>query len=257
MKASKLCVTTRGRVIVATARIKHHFSETEGEDPIPPIQQRCLRTGVSSSLIPNMRQASQPRYILPKAGETIYVSTGAGPVGSTVVQLTKAAGLKVIASAGSDDKVEYLKSIGVDVAFNYKKARISDVFAKEEPIDIYWNNIGGESLETAIDVCKDFARIVVCGAISAYNGGTPYGIKNASLILTKRLTIQGFIQHELKTQVGKPQVFHEKVTPLVTSGKLKWNEQVYEGLEKVGDAILDVQKGDNIAKPVVKVADAR
>ncbi|KAG9075490.1 hypothetical protein FRC06_010065, partial [Ceratobasidium sp. 370] len=76
----------------------------------------------------------------PKAGETIYVSTGAGPVGSTVSQLAKAAGLKVIGSAGSDDKVEYLKSIGVDVAFNYKKTKISDVLAKEGPIDIYWDN---------------------------------------------------------------------------------------------------------------------
>ncbi|KAG8693185.1 hypothetical protein FRC08_009277, partial [Ceratobasidium sp. 394] len=108
----------------------------------------------------------------------------------------------------------------------------------------------------AIDACKDFARIVVCGAISAYNGETPYGIKNAPQILTKRLTIQGFIQYELEAQVGKPQVFYDRLTPLVASGKLKWNEQVYEGLEKAGDAILDVQKGDNIAKPIVKVADA-
>ncbi|KAG8699408.1 hypothetical protein FRC08_005326, partial [Ceratobasidium sp. 394] len=192
----------------------------------------------------------------PKAGETIYVSTGAGPVGSTVAQLTKAAGLKVIASAGSDDKVEYLKSIGVDVAFNYKRTKISDVLTKEGPIDIYWDNVGGESLDAAIDACKDFARIVVCGAISAYNRETPYGIKNASQILTKRLTIQGFIQYELEAQVGKPQVFYDRLMPLVASGKLKWNEQVYEGLEKAGDAILDVQKGDNIAKPIVKVANA-
>ncbi|KAG8744313.1 hypothetical protein FRC10_010385 [Ceratobasidium sp. 414] len=210
----------------------------------------------------------------PGAGETIYVSTGAGPVGSTVIQLTKADGLKVIASAESDDKVEYLESIGVDVASNYKKTKISDVLAKEGPIDIYWDNVGGESLEAAIDVCKNLARIVVCGAISAYNGERHTAsrfaefplrpslhshcslLQNASQIPTKRLIIQGFIQHELETQVGNPQVFYEKMTPLVTSGKLRWNEQVYEGLEKTGDAILDVRKGDNIAKPVVEVADA-
>ncbi|QRV84710.1 Zinc-binding dehydrogenase [Ceratobasidium sp. AG-Ba] len=192
----------------------------------------------------------------PKAGETIYVSTGAGPVGSTVSQLAKSAGLKVIASAGSDDKVEYLRSIGVDVAFNYKKTKIADVLDQEGPIDIYWDNVGGESLEAAINACRDFARIIVCGAISAYNGGEPYGIKNTMQILTKRLTVRGFIQHELETQVGKPQVFYEKMTPLVASGQIKWNEQIYEGLEKAGDAILDVQKGDNTAKAVVKVADA-
>ncbi|KAG9078532.1 hypothetical protein FRC06_008318, partial [Ceratobasidium sp. 370] len=161
----------------------------------------------------------------PKAGETIYVSTGAGPVGSTVSQLAKAAGLKVIASAGSDDKVEYLKSIGVDVAFNYKKSKISDVLAKEGPIDIYWDNVGGESLEAAIDSCNDFARIILCGAISAFNGAKPYGIKNAPQILAKRLTVRGFFQYELEAQVGKPQVFYDKIAPLVASGKLKWNEQ--------------------------------
>ncbi|KAG8715893.1 hypothetical protein FRC09_016212 [Ceratobasidium sp. 395] len=191
----------------------------------------------------------------PKKGETIYVSTGAGPVGSTVAQLAKAAGLKVIASTGSDDKLEYLKSLGVDVAFNYKKDKISDVLAKEGPIDIYWDNVGGESLEAAIEASNDFARIVVCGAIAAYNGGEPYGIKNASQILTKRLTVQGFIQHELETKVGKPHIFYDKMTPLAASGQLKWHFQVYEGLEKAGDAILDVQKGRNTAKAVVKLAD--
>ncbi|KAG9118755.1 hypothetical protein FRC07_006566, partial [Ceratobasidium sp. 392] len=190
----------------------------------------------------------------PKAGETIYVSTGAGPVGATVSQLAKAAGLKVIASTGSDEKVEYLKAIGVDVAFNYKKNKILDVLAKEGPIDIYWDNVGGESLEAAIEVSKDFARIIICGAISVYNGAKPYGIKNASQILTKRLVVRGFIQGELEAQVGKPQVFYEKLTPLVASGQLKWNEQVYNGLDKAGQAILDVQKGDNVAKAVVKVA---
>ncbi|KAG9128596.1 hypothetical protein FRC07_000029 [Ceratobasidium sp. 392] len=191
----------------------------------------------------------------PKAGETIYVSTGAGPVGSTVAQLAKAAGLKVIASTGSDDKLEYLKSLGVDVAFNYKKNKISDVLAKEGPIDIYWDNVGGESLEAAIEASNDFARIVVCGAISAYNGGEEYAVKNLSQILTKRLTVRGFIQWELEAEVGKPHMFYEKVIPLAASGKLKWRFQVYEGLEKAGQAILDVQKGENVAKAVVKVSD--
>ncbi|KAG8761787.1 hypothetical protein FRC12_009334 [Ceratobasidium sp. 428] len=191
----------------------------------------------------------------PKAGETIYVSTGAGPVGSTVAQLAKAAGLKVIASTGSDDKLEYLKSLGVDVAFNYKKDNISDVLAKEGPIDIYWDNVGGESLDAAIEASNDFARIIVCGAIAAYNGGEPYGIKNASQILTKRLTVQGFIQWELENKVGKPHLFYDKMIRLAASGQLKWHFQTYEGLDKAGEAILDVQKGRNVTKAVVKLAD--
>ncbi|KAG8681155.1 hypothetical protein FRC11_001498 [Ceratobasidium sp. 423] len=191
----------------------------------------------------------------PQKGETIYVSTGAGPVGATVSQICKSLGLKVIASAGSDDKVEFLKSIGVDVAFNYKKDKISDVLEKEGPIDIYWDNVGGESLDAALEACKDYARIICCGAISAYNS-SPTPIKNWSYLLTKRLTVRGFIVGELEAQVGKPQVFYEKMVPLVASGQIKWSEHVFEGLDKAGDAILAVQKGDNTAKTVVKVADA-
>ena len=192
----------------------------------------------------------------PQKGETIYVSTGAGPVGATVSQLAKSHGLKVIASAGSDDKVQYLKSIGVDVAFNYKKEQVSDVLAKEGPIDIYWDNVGGESLDAALEACNDHARIICCGAISAYNGGSPYKIKNWPLFLTKRLTVRGFLVHEIQAQAGNPVAFYEKVVPMVASGQIKWNEHVYEGLENVGDVILAVQKGDNTAKAVVKVADA-
>ncbi|CAE7180927.1 unnamed protein product [Rhizoctonia solani] len=191
----------------------------------------------------------------PKQGETIYVSTGAGPVGATVSQICKSLGLKVIASAGSDDKVEFLKSIGVDVAFNYKKDKIADVLEKEGPIDIYWDNVGGESLDAALEACKDRARIICCGAISAYNG-VPTPIKNWTYFLTKRLTIRGFVVGELEAQVGQPKVFYEKMVPLVANGQIKWNEHVFEGLDKAGDAILAVQKGDNTAKTVVKVADA-
>ncbi|CAE6483967.1 unnamed protein product [Rhizoctonia solani] len=83
----------------------------------------------------------------PVAGETIFVSSGASAVGSLVIQLAKAKGLKVIASVGSDDKVNFLRGIGADVAFNYKKQNVADVLAKEGPIDIYWDNVGGSTLE--------------------------------------------------------------------------------------------------------------
>ncbi|EUC67547.1 zinc-binding dehydrogenase family oxidoreductase, partial [Rhizoctonia solani AG-3 Rhs1AP] len=128
----------------------------------------------------------------PIAGETIFVSSGASAIGSLVVQLAKAKGLKVIASVGSDDKVNFLKSIGTDVAFNYKKENIADVLVKEGPIDIYWDNVGGSTLEAALDACNIGARVVVCGAISQYNVLEPYAIKNATHILFKRLRVVGF-----------------------------------------------------------------
>ncbi|CCO32522.1 hypothetical protein BN14_06583 [Rhizoctonia solani AG-1 IB] len=97
----------------------------------------------------------------PVKGETIFISSGASAVGSLVAQLAKAKGLKVIASVGSDDKVNFLKSIGVDVGFNYKTQDIAEVLAKEGPIDIYWDNVGGSTLEAALDACNADARVVV------------------------------------------------------------------------------------------------
>ncbi|KAJ1306436.1 hypothetical protein OPQ81_007439 [Rhizoctonia solani] len=191
----------------------------------------------------------------PKSGETIYISTGAGPVGATVAQLCKAKGLKIIASAGSDEKVEYMKSIGVDVPFNYKKEKVSDVLAREGPLDIYWDNVGGETLEAAIDACRDRgARIIACGAISSYNG-TRYGIKNTDLIFAKELTIQGIFVYSLEAQADDPSTFFTDMIALVKSGELKSKEPIWDGLENVGEAILAVQKGTNEGKLVIRVAD--
>ncbi|KAF8601427.1 alcohol dehydrogenase [Ceratobasidium sp. AG-I] len=196
----------------------------------------------------------------PKQGETIYVSSGAGAVGSLVAQLAKAKGLKVIASASSDDKIEFMKSIGVDVAFNYKTDGIADVLAKEGPIDIYWDNVGGATLEAALDACKMHARVVVVGAMSQYNATTPYAVKNLTHILFKRLLVQGFnvIEGEEKCE-GKsdnPVKFLEALVPLAQAGKLKWQEQVFEGIESVSKAIVELQTGASTAKVIVKVAEA-
>lgn len=236
-----------------------HYSVLPAEHPITVIENKeglplSLYLGVLGA---TGRTAYWGLEVIgkPKRGETIYVSTGAGAVGATVSQLAKAKGLKVIASAGSNEKVEFLESIGVDVAFNYKESKISDVLAKEGPIDIYWDNVGGESLEAALDACNDFARIVCCGAISEYNGGNPHPLKNSTHFLTKRLTIRGFLAYELEAEAGNPRAFDENMVPLVVSGQLKWSEHVYEGLEKAGDAILAVLKGWNTGKAIIKVAE--
>ncbi|KAJ3999475.1 hypothetical protein F5050DRAFT_1737935 [Lentinula boryana] len=118
-----------------------------------------------------------------KAGEVVFVTTAAGPVGSIVVQLAKQDGLKVIASAGTDEKVKFCKEIGADVAFNYKTTNTTHVLAKEGPIDIYWDNVGGPTLEAAIANTALQARIIICGYISQYNGEEDYGIKVCSCAL--------------------------------------------------------------------------
>ncbi|CUA67603.1 hypothetical protein RSOLAG22IIIB_07466 [Rhizoctonia solani] len=195
----------------------------------------------------------------PVKGETIFVSSGASAVGSLVAQLSKAKGLKVIASAGSDEKVAFMKSIGVDVAFNYKTESTADVLAKEGPIDIYWDNVGGPTLDAALGAFVPGGRVIVCGTMSEYNTKEAYGVKNTPQILLKRLRVEGFYWflagETYEGQKNKPERFMQAMVPLIKSGQLKWSEQVYNGIETVGEAIVAVQTGTATAKVVVKVGD--
>ncbi|KAF8996527.1 alcohol dehydrogenase [Cyathus striatus] len=186
-----------------------------------------------------------------KKGETVYVSTGAGPVGSLVIQLAKQSGCRVIGSAGSDEKVAFMKECGADVAFNYKTESVRDVLEREGGIDIYWDNVGGETLDAALEFSKLGGRFIECGMISGYNtGGTV--TKNLFHVVAKSLSIYGFIVSRLYEKYETQ--FYEEVPQLLAEGKLKYSEHVWEGLDKAGEAILAVQKGTNKAKAVVKVA---
>ncbi|KAF8062309.1 hypothetical protein FPV67DRAFT_266233 [Lyophyllum atratum] len=191
-------------------------------------------------------------YSRAKKGETAFVTTGGGPVGSLVIQLAKLDGLKVIASAGSEEKVEFMKSIGADVAFNYKTTDTAEVLAKEGPIDVYWDNVGGETLDQALVAANNGARFIECGMISGYNGGGK-PINNLMLVIAKSLSMNGFIVGTLEHKYEAE--FYATVPAKLASGELKYTEEVTEGLDKVGDVILAVQKGTNKAKAVIKVAD--
>ncbi|KAF8881861.1 hypothetical protein BD779DRAFT_1675206 [Infundibulicybe gibba] len=187
-----------------------------------------------------------------KKGEVAFVTTGGGPVGSLVIQLAKADGMKVIASAGSDEKVEFMKSIGADVAFNYKTTNTKAVLEKEGPINVYWDNVGGESLEAALDAAASGGRFIECGMITGYNGN-PYPIKNLMHIVAKSLTISGFLVYNFQAKYEEE--FYATFPKRLASGELKYTEEVTKGLDKVGDVMLAVQKGTNKAKAVILVAD--
>ncbi|KAH0578570.1 hypothetical protein H2248_003717 [Termitomyces sp. 'cryptogamus'] len=191
-------------------------------------------------------------YSRAKKGETAFVTAGGGPVGSLVIQLAKLDGLKVIASAGSDEKVKFMEAIGADVAFNYKKTKTSDVLSKEGPVDVYWDNVGGETLEAALDAASVGARFIECGMISGYNADMP--IHNLLNVVAKSISMNGFIVFRLEHKYEEE--FYATIPQKVASGKLKYTEEVTEGLDKVGDVILAVQKGQNKAKAVIRVADA-
>ncbi|GBE89547.1 Zinc-type alcohol dehydrogenase-like protein [Sparassis crispa] len=191
-------------------------------------------------------------YAYAKKGEVAYVTAGSGAVGCLVIQLAKADGLKVIASAGTDKKVAYLRELGADVAFNYKTVPVNKVLQNEGPIDIYWDNVGGESFEAAIATANRFARFIECGAISGYNTQNPYHVKNLELIVRKELKISGFIVDSLYPKYEEQ--FFKEFPKKVASGEIKYSEDVTEGLENAGQAILDVQIGRNNGKKVIRVA---
>ncbi|KAK4521990.1 uncharacterized protein ATC70_004529 [Mucor velutinosus] len=185
----------------------------------------------------------------PKKGESLYVSAASGAVGQLVGQIGKILGLHVVGSAGSDEKVEYLKSIGFDGAFNYKTKDTKEAFAELLPngIDIYFENVGGKMLEDVIAHANKFARIVCCGMISQYNTTEPYGIHNLIQVVAKSLEIRGFIVSD-SPEMQEP--FRRDMTKWLQDG-LKYRETVAEGIEKTPQALIDVLKGVNFGKQVV------
>ncbi|KAF7297373.1 PKS-ER domain-containing protein [Mycena indigotica] len=191
-------------------------------------------------------------YSKAKKGEIVFVTTGAGPVGSLVIQIAKQDGLKVIASAGSDDKVAFMEGIGADVAFNYKTTDVRAVLKKEGPIDIYWDNVGGDTLDAAMEHANMFARFIECGQISGYNDN-PQPMKNPLLIVAKCLTFNGFLVGFLRPK--HKEAFRAEVVPKIADGSFHYTEDIVRGIDKVGHALLGVLKGTNTGKAVVVVAD--
>ncbi|KAF8589598.1 NAD(P)-binding protein [Ramaria rubella] len=188
-----------------------------------------------------------------KKGETIFVTAAGGAVGATVLQIAKSEGLKVIASAGSDEKVAFAKELGADVAFNYKTKDTRETLQElGHGIDIYWDNTLGETLEIAIDALNTSGRIINCGSISGYNDQERYGVKNLGLIVGKRLSLNGFIVSDHQDLHDE---FYGDMPNKVASGLIKHREHIYRGLKEAGQAILDVLKGDNKGKVVIVVTD--
>jgi hypothetical protein len=184
-----------------------------------------------------------------KEGETIYVSGAAGAVGSAAVQLAKIKGLRVIGSAGSDEKAEWLRSLGIE-AFNYRETRAKDALA--DGIDVYFDNVGGEQLEAALTALRPFGRVAACGSISNYNAERPEpGPRNLAFIVSKRLRVQGFIVMDHFARFAE---FMREVAPLVAAGEIECRETVVDGIENVPAAFAGLFRGENTGKMLVRVA---
>ena len=189
-----------------------------------------------------------------KENQTVLVSSAAGSVGSIVCQIAKIKGCRVIASTGSDEKVNWLKNeLGVDEAFNYKKIDNLVLHLKSlapEGYDLYFDNVGGEFLESAIFRMKNYGKIVICGRISQMNATEPHRLKNMAHVLVKRLTIKGFLIFDHLEDYSE---FENEMKNWILDKKIKWKETIVEGIQNAPSAFMDLLNGKNIGKMLVKI----
>ncbi|MDR7385333.1 NADP-dependent oxidoreductase [Promicromonospora iranensis] len=190
-----------------------------------------------------------------REGDTVFISGAAGAVGTAAGQIAKLLGAeRVIGSAGSPEKVALLtEKYGYDAAFNYKDGDVRAQLAEAAPdgIDVFFDNVGGDHLEAAIDAFNDGGRAALCGAIASYNTTekTP-GPDNMGNIITRGLTLQGFT---LGSYLHLAPEFQEQMTAWFAAGKIAYDETVVDGIENTVDAFLDMMRGANTGKMLVRV----
>ncbi|RLN28358.1 2-alkenal reductase (NADP(+)-dependent)-like [Panicum miliaceum] len=191
----------------------------------------------------------------PKKGDYVFVSAASGAVGQLVGQLAKLTGCYVVGSAGSDEKVNLLKTkFGFDEAFNYRKEQDLDAALRRyfpEGIDIYFENVGGPTLEAVLSNMRNHGRIPVCGMISQYNLEQPEGVHNLFQIVAKRLRMEGFMVFDYFSEYYK---FEEEMVGYLKEGKISYVEDIAEGLEKAPAALIGLYSGRNVGKQLVAVA---
>ncbi|KAI1358906.1 hypothetical protein F5Y08DRAFT_320854 [Xylaria arbuscula] len=191
----------------------------------------------------------------PQAGETVVVSAAAGATGSVVGQIAKIRGCKVVGIAGSDEKCAWLtEELGFDVALNYKKDSFKEDLAEatSSQIDLFWDNVGGEILDAALPLAKQFARFVICGAISTYNNPEDAkGVYNLAYVNLKSIRMEGF------TCFNYIQEWPEARRVLgewLAEGKLKRKDTIVRGgIEKAEYAFRDLFEGKNRGKLIVEI----
>ena len=190
--------------------------------------------------------------IAPQAGQTIVVSAASGAVGSVVGQLAKLAGCRAVGIAGGAEKCRYVtQTLGFDACVDYKAGKLQEDLeaATPEGVDGCFENVGGASLDATLTRMNPFGRIALCGMIAGYDGA-PQPLRQPALILTMRLTLQGFIVTE-HLDIW-PRALAE-LASLVAQKKLTYRESVMEGLEHAPDALMGLFKGRNFGKQLVKL----
>ncbi|MFV2110874.1 NADP-dependent oxidoreductase [Micromonospora sp. LOL_025] len=189
-----------------------------------------------------------------KPGETVFVSAAAGAVGSLVGQIAKLRGAAhVVGSAGSAAKVERLRALGFDAAFDYHDGPVRDSLKAAAPdgVDVYFDNVGGDHLEAAISAMKVHGRAAICGMIAQYNDTEPPAApRNLALLIGKRLTLRGFLvgdHNHLRDE------FVREMAGWLRDGRVSYDETVVDGIENAPEAFLGLLRGENLGKMLVRV----
>ncbi|HSS52732.1 MAG TPA: NADP-dependent oxidoreductase [Thermoanaerobaculia bacterium] len=190
-----------------------------------------------------------------EADETVLVSGAAGAVGSIVGQIAKIKGCRAVGLAGTDEKCRWLtEELGFDAAINYKTAKdLHEEIRRACPrgIDVYFDNVGGEILNTALRSLALHARVVICGAISQYNATEPpKGPANYLALLVQRARMEGFVVMDYQTRYAEAQ---GQLGHWIAEGKLHYREDVVEGLENAPKALLRLFDGSNTGKLMVRI----
>ncbi|MEB0046241.1 MULTISPECIES: NADP-dependent oxidoreductase [unclassified Pseudomonas] len=247
-------------VVGSTGWQSHSISEGHNIIPIPSgLPSPSMALGVLG--MPGMTAYMGLMDIgQPKAGETLVVAAASGAVGSVVGQVAKLKGLRVVGVAGGADKCRYVvEELGFDACVDHKSPNFSSELAHAcaQGIDIYFENVGGKVFEAIVPLLNPKARIPLCGLIASYNAHqAPSGPDRLPqllrTLLTKRARIQGFIVFD---DYGDRQPeFISAMLPWVREGKVKFREDVVEGLENAPEAFIGLLEGRNFGKLVVQVA---
>lgn len=192
----------------------------------------------------------------PKDGDTVLISSAAGPVGATAGQIARMKGCKVVGIAGSKEKCAYLKTLGFHSAINYRETKdIKAAIAEVCPggVDIYFDNVGGAMLDAAILNMQDHGRIVVSGQVSEYNRGPDelVGIRNVTRFITHKLRMEGLVVFDYFKSFRMAQA---EMASWIHEGKLIYTEDISEGLEGSAKAFIGLFEGENHGRRLVKVS---
>jgi NADPH-dependent curcumin reductase CurA len=192
----------------------------------------------------------------PRSGECVVVSGAAGAVGAVAGQIAKIKGCRVVGIAGGTAKCRYIvDELGFDASIDYKTEDIREALARHCPkgVDVYFDNVGGEILDTVLALLARRARVVICGAISQYNNTTPVkGPSNYLSLLVNHARMEGFVVLDYAGRLGEAS---REMAGWLAEGRIKSREHTVPGLETFPETLLMLYKGENFGKLILKVAE--